>query len=177
VYVGSGQIGDWAAAESATYAFALAEAERLGKRRVAKKLRAIGPPPHSAESLWTQRTSLSRLEGRMRPRALWTLARAALGGPESSILDLPGGLRGFRFSLDAMWAEVSRLNLIELAPALEMPVFYFLGRNDHWVPAEVRWLRPMQPRGLPLPQCPSHLLRVVVAEYQGERYLGCLARA
>jgi pimeloyl-ACP methyl ester carboxylesterase len=135
-YVGSGQIGDWAAAESATYAFALAEAERLGKLRVARKLRAIGPPPHSAESLWTQRTSLSRLEGRMRPRALWTLARAALGGPESSILDLPGALRGFRFSLDAMWAEVSRLNLIELAPALEPPVFFFLGRNDHWVPAE-----------------------------------------
>jgi pimeloyl-ACP methyl ester carboxylesterase len=135
-YVGSGQIGDWAAAESATYAFALAEAERLGKLRVARKLRAIGPPPHSAESLWTQRTSLSRLEGRMRPRALWPLTRAALGAPESSILDLPGALRGFRFSLDAMWAEVSRLNLIELAPALEPPVFFFLGRNDHWVPTE-----------------------------------------
>ena len=45
-------------------------------------------------------------------------------------------MRGFRFSLDAMWAEVSRLNLIELAPALQMPVFFFLGRKDHWVPPE-----------------------------------------
>jgi pimeloyl-ACP methyl ester carboxylesterase len=135
-YVGSGQIGDWAAAEAATYAFALAEAERLGKHRAAKKLRTIGPPPHTAQSLWTQRTLLSRLEGRTRPRALLTLARAALSGPESSILDLPGALRGFRFSLDAMWAEVSRLNLIELAPTLQMPVFFFLGRNDHWVPVE-----------------------------------------
>ena len=34
-----------------------------------------------------------------------------------------------------MWAEVSRLNLIELAPALQMPVFFFLGR-DHLVPPE-----------------------------------------
>jgi pimeloyl-ACP methyl ester carboxylesterase len=135
-YVGSGQIGDWAAAEAATYAFALAEAERLGKRRAAEKLRAIGPPPHTAQSLWTQRTLLSRLEGRMRPRALWTFARAALSGRESSILDLPGALRGFRFSLDAMWAEVSHLSLIQLAPALQMPVFFFLGRNDHWVPVE-----------------------------------------
>jgi pimeloyl-ACP methyl ester carboxylesterase len=135
-YVGSGQIGDWAAAETATYAFALAEAERLGKRWSAKKLRAIGPPPHTAESLWTQRTSLSRLEGRMRPTALWTLARAALSGPESSILDLPGAVRGFRFSLDTMWTEVSHLNLIELAPTLQAPAFFFLGRNDHWVPVE-----------------------------------------
>ena len=72
----------------------------------------------------------------MRPKALWTLARAALSSPESSILDLPGALRGFRFSLDAMWTEVSHLSLIELAPALQVPVFFFLGRNDHWVPVE-----------------------------------------
>ena len=60
-----------------------------------------------------------------------------LGGRESSILELPGTWRGFRFSIDAMWAEVSRLNLIELAPALQMPVFFFLGRNDHWVPPAI----------------------------------------
>jgi len=46
-------------------------------------------------------------------------------------------MRAFQFSLGAMWSEVSRLNLIELVPALQMPVFFFLGRNDHWVPAEI----------------------------------------
>jgi len=136
-YVGSGQIGDWAAGESGSYAFALAEAQRRGKHRAVKKLRAIGPPPHTVDSLWKQRTWLSRLEGRLRPRAIWKLGRAALAGDESSIFDLPGTVRGFRFSLRAMWPEVSRLNLIELVPALQMPVFFFLGRNDHWVPAEV----------------------------------------
>jgi pimeloyl-ACP methyl ester carboxylesterase len=136
-YVGSGQIGDWAAGESASYAFALAEAQRLGKHRAVKKLRAIGPPPHTAESLWTQRMWLSRLEGRLRAKAMWTLGRAVLAGKESSIFDLPGTMRGLRFSLGAMWTEVSRLNLIELVPSLQMPVFFFLGRNDHWVPAEI----------------------------------------
>ena len=38
--------------------------------------------------------------------------------------------------MNAMSAEVSRLNLIELVPALQMPVFFFLGRKDHWVPPE-----------------------------------------
>ena len=42
-YVGCGQIGDWAAAESASYAFALSEAQRRGNRRAVRKLRAIGP--------------------------------------------------------------------------------------------------------------------------------------
>ena len=34
------------------------------------------------------------------------------------IFELPSGWRGFRWSMTAMWPEVSRLNLIELAPRL-----------------------------------------------------------
>jgi len=135
-YVGSGQIGDWPAGESASYAFVLAEAQRRNNRKALKELRAIGPPPHTAKTLWTQRTWLSRLEGHLRARTLWGLGRIVLGGPERSIFDLPNLLRGFRFSLDAMWAEVSRMNLMNVVPALRMPVFFFLGRRDHWVPSE-----------------------------------------
>jgi pimeloyl-ACP methyl ester carboxylesterase len=135
-YVGSGQIGDWAAGEAASYAFALAEAERLGRRRALRKLRAIGPPPHTAKRLWTERTWLRRLEGQLSPRALWKMGRVLVGVPEASILELPKMMRAFRFSLDAMWDEVSRLNLLTLAPALQVPVFFSLGRRDHWVPPE-----------------------------------------
>ena len=135
-YVGSGQIGDWPAAEAISYDFALAEAQRLGSRRAIRKLQSIGPPPYSADAVFTERTCLSRFEGRMRPRSLWKVARAVLGRRESSILELPGAMRGFRFTMRAMWAEVSCLNLIELVPALEMPVFFFLGRKDRWVPPE-----------------------------------------
>lgn len=60
-----------------------------------------------------------------------------LSVPELSIFDLWNLFRGFRFSLDAMWGEVSRINLIEVAPSLQMPVFFFLGRRDHWVPSEI----------------------------------------
>ncbi|WP_375770774.1 alpha/beta hydrolase [Archangium gephyra] len=135
-YVGSGQVGDWAAGEAASYAFAVAEAERAGNRRALKALRAIGPPPHSAEKLWTQRTWLMRLEGQLGPRRLWDTARIFLSRPESSIFDLRNIMRGFRSSLDVMWAEVSKLNLLTLVPALQVPVFFFLGRRDHWVPPE-----------------------------------------
>ena len=135
-YIGSGQIGDWAAGESASYKFALAEAQRLGNRRAIRKLQAIGPPPHTGAAVFTERACLSRLEGRMRPRALWKVARPLLSAQESSILELPSGMRGWRFSINAMWAEVSHLDLTELVPALQMPVFFFLGRRDHYVPAE-----------------------------------------
>jgi pimeloyl-ACP methyl ester carboxylesterase len=135
-YVGSGQIGDWAAAESSSYAFALAEAERVDKRRALKRLRAIGPPPHTVKSLMAERMVLQRLEGQLGPKALWNMGRIFLAGPESSLLDVPNILRGFRFSLDAMWADVSTMKLGVLVPVLQMPVFLFLGRHDHWVPPE-----------------------------------------
>lgn len=135
-YVGSGQIGDWSEAEAASYAYALAEAARLDNRKALKELREIGPPPYSSASVFKERTWLQRFEGQLSPRALWKYGRIALGGTESSIFDLPNQLRGFRFSMDAMWPEIRGLDLLTAAPVLQMPVFFLLGRHDHWVPPE-----------------------------------------
>jgi pimeloyl-ACP methyl ester carboxylesterase len=134
-YVGVAQIGDWPAAEASSYEFALSLAQRLGNRRAVAKLRAIGPPPYDARSVFAERALLQRLEGQPTGKTLWTMARI-LGATEVSIVDLPDLVRGFRFSLDAMWVEVSALNLLERVPALQIPVFFFLGRKDHWVPPE-----------------------------------------
>ncbi len=140
-YVGSGQIGDWPKGEASSYAFALGEAQRHHDRRALRQLGAIGPPPHDAGKLMVERTWVSRFEGHASGKALWGLGRVLLGGPESSILDLPNFLRGFRFSLDTMWAEVSALNLEKLVPALKVPVFVLVARHDHFVPPEnsVAW--------------------------------------
>ena len=99
-YVGSGQIGDWAAGESASYEFALAEAQRLGKHRAVKKLRAIGPPPHTPESLWTQRTWLVAARGPLSPEGdvepgAGRARRQGILGPGIC----PSTMRGFRFSM------------------------------------------------------------------------------
>lgn len=135
-YVGSGQIGDWPAGETASYTFALREAWRVGNEKVLAKLRQIGPPPYSAKSVFTERMCLARLDGQMKLKSLVEMARVALGGSETSIIDLPNLVRGFRWSMDMMWPDVSKLNLLQLAPVLKMPVFFFLGRRDHWVPPE-----------------------------------------
>jgi pimeloyl-ACP methyl ester carboxylesterase len=135
-YVGSGQIGDAQAAEAASYRYALAKAEQLHKRKAVKALRAVGPPPYGPQALWTERTWLQRLEGQLSPRALWKLGRVVLGTKESSIFEVPRAFRAFRLTIEAMWTEVSKLNLLELAPRLAVPVFLFLGRKDRWVPPE-----------------------------------------
>lgn len=99
-------------------------------------MRAIGPPPYSARSLLIERTWLQRFDGQLSVRALWKMGRDFLSCPERSFTDLPNIVRGFRFSLDAMWPEVSTVNLLKLAPALRMPVFFLVGRRDRWVPPE-----------------------------------------
>jgi pimeloyl-ACP methyl ester carboxylesterase len=35
-----------------------------------------------------------------------------------------------------MWDEVSALNLIKAVPALQMPIFFFIGRHDHVIAPE-----------------------------------------
>ena len=136
-YIGSGQIGDWQAGERASYAYALTKAAIVKDDKALKKLREIGPPPHSAKDLWVQRTTLNRLEGQMSLKSMVGLLQMYLHEPSLSVFDLLNQFRGFRFSLDAMWEEVSKINLHESAPALKVPVFFLLGRNDHWVPSEV----------------------------------------
>jgi pimeloyl-ACP methyl ester carboxylesterase/membrane protease YdiL (CAAX protease family) len=136
VYVGAAQIGDSAVGESMSYSFGLAEAARRHDRKALRTLRAIGPPPYPASSVFAERAVVHRLDGQMRPGILWQVGRALFGGPESSIFDLPNFVRGFRFTMEAMWAEASTLNLLKLVPALAMPVVIFVGRRDHWVPPE-----------------------------------------
>jgi len=135
-YVGSGQYGDWAAAETASYAFALREAKRRNNSKALKELRAIGPPPYGVSELLKERTWIQRFDDQLSVRGLWNMGRLLLGGPESSIIDLPRLISGFRYSQAALWPEASKLNLLRLAPVLEMPVFFLLGRRDHWVPVE-----------------------------------------
>ena len=133
VYVGTGQIGDWPASERLCCEFTLAEAERRGDNKALKQLRALGPPPHSVEKMMIQRQWFTRYVGFLRGTSSWKFFRIMLGGPESSIFDLLNILRGVRFSTNTMWDEVSRLNLTKLAPALQVPVFFFVGRHDRVV--------------------------------------------
>ena len=136
VYVGVAQVGDWAAGESLSYSYGVAEAERQRDTKALKKLRSIGPPPYSAKSVFIERTVVHHLDGQMRLGIVWKTGQALFGRPESSIFDLPNFVRGFRFTLDAMWAEVSTLNLLTRVPTLQMPVVIVVGRRDHWVPPE-----------------------------------------
>lgn len=135
-YVGTGQIGEWASFEAASYAFALAEAERRLHRKAIHELRAIGPPPHAFWDMVVERKWITRFVGIVRGMSLWRFTRITLGGPEASIVDLPNILQSQLVTPKAMWQELIQVNLLKSAPALRMSVFFFLGRHDRVVVPE-----------------------------------------
>ncbi len=135
-YVGTGQIGEWAAFETASYEFVLAEAERRKHRKVLNELRAIGPPPHTFLNMVMERKWITRFFGIVRGISSWRFTRIMLSGPEASIFDLPDILRSQFVTPKVMWQELIGVNLIKTAPALRMPVFFFLGRHDRVVVPE-----------------------------------------
>lgn len=134
-YIGCAQYGNWLDSETASYNFALAEALRKRKFRIYKALQGIGPPPYPARSLLKERTLVQRLEGQLKPHALLKMMRIMLGN-ENGVLDLVKIFRGFQFSINAMWDEVLNVNLLASVPTLQVPVYFLLGRRDHWVPPE-----------------------------------------
>jgi pimeloyl-ACP methyl ester carboxylesterase len=75
-YVGSGQYGDAAAGQTASYPVALPEPQRPRNRKALRKLRELGPPPDTPEQLMAERSWVTRLEGGMRHSA-WATSRAS----------------------------------------------------------------------------------------------------
>ena len=132
-YVGTGQIGEWASFEAASYAFVHAEAERRQHRKAIRELRAIGPPPHAFWDMVVERKWITHFAGIVRGMSWWKFTRITLGGPEASMFDLPNILLSQLVTPKVMWQELIQVNLIKSAPALQVPVFFFLGRHDRVV--------------------------------------------
>lgn len=135
-YVGTGQVGEWAAFETASYTFILAEAERRRHRNAVRELRAIGPPPHAFWDMVIERKWITRFAGIVRGMSLWRFTRITLGGQEASMFDLPNILLSQLVTPKAMWQELIGVNLIKSVPALQVPIFFFLGRHDRVVVPE-----------------------------------------
>ena len=87
--------------------------------------------------MMVQRGWLSRFQGTLGSLPMLKALRIMFLGTGASPRNLPGIIRGMRFSLRTLWTQVSALNLESAAPELKVPVFFLNGRNDHQVDAQV----------------------------------------
>jgi len=129
-------------ADRVAYDFALEQATRLGNQRAIRELRRIGPPPHLDSRSFGTRARWATKFGGVNRHATFTglllkLLRQLVVSPDYTFLDIIRTLRGMRFVQDHLLPDLANLNLFEMLPRLDVPVFLLQGRHDYVAPSSL----------------------------------------
>ncbi len=131
-YIGISQFVALPESEARLYRAGIATAEQRGFPRIAAQLRSLGPPRHSKRS---DERLVNRLTKQVQPHlpdtmTRWRYLSLGLRSPSYSLADAVRLLRGLQFSGRALEDDIWSADLRHLAPRLEVPVYFFLGRYD-----------------------------------------------
>jgi len=140
--VGVGMDVQFEVAERVAYDFALQQATRLGHKRAIQELQRIGLPPHlESKTFGTRVKWVTNFGGVNRqetyPRLLLKTLRQLVWSREYTLSDIVGTLRGMRFAQDQLLPDLANLDLFEMLPRLDVPVFLLQGRHDYVAPASI----------------------------------------
>lgn len=138
-YIGIGQAANLAETARAQYRFALESAQREGNRQAIAELERIGRPPHSDPDHKFMEKWVGYYSEREHPSlSKRRMIRLALESPPYSWLDLAKIPLGVKYSFQKLWREIFyEADLFAQAPRIEVPTYFFLGRYDKVVTAEV----------------------------------------
>lgn len=130
------------AAERFAYAFALAEAERRGRKRALRALRAIGEPPHAETKRFMTRVRwVSTFGGVHRGKTFGGLLRTNLArlwkSPHYNLRMMIGALRGFESTTERLLPAYQGLDLLATPLRIRPKVAVFQGRQDKVAPPDL----------------------------------------
>ncbi len=124
---------------AAQYRFVLAEARRRDDQTALSRLQRLGPPPYASSSQSLEVEGIADRYGAVyhqRPNRYWVLISATLRGLVTP-WEMARIIHANNVSLAAMHDELQHLDLTQSVPAVTVPVFFFLGRYDRHVDAQV----------------------------------------
>jgi len=139
-YIGVGQIINDYEQQKLSYNFILEEAEKSGDVKIQNKIKAIGPPPHvTSEKLNEKEGFIFRYGGVLhdnRFKKMSAIMLDFLTSPEYSLLEgfNSAKLKGFYFSVNAMWEEINDVNLEKEIQSIKVPIYFFEGKYDMATP-------------------------------------------
>ncbi len=127
-------------AERVAYDFALEQATHRSNKRALRELRRIGPPPHlNSKSFGTRAKWVTNFGGANRQetytRLLLKTLRQLVLSRDYALSDIVGTLRGMGFTQDQLLPDLANLDLFQMLPRLDIPVFLLQGRHDYVAPA------------------------------------------
>jgi pimeloyl-ACP methyl ester carboxylesterase len=141
-YVGVAQIINELEHQNISYKFIVDEAEKTGNVKIVKAVEAIGPPPFDSLDKFTKKDRyVSRFGGIYHSKdsiPMWVLGLSFLTSPEYSLFEglETLSMRGFDFTMNAMYEEYKAINLTEEIHSMKVPVYFFEGKFDRAIPLE-----------------------------------------
>lgn len=139
-YVSIGQVASLPETQQVRYQFALDSARKENNKEAVSELTEIGRPPHESfdrcriMEKWVDHYSAEE----NRPIPPTRFYRLAFASPAYSWLDLARIPLGFKYSFSHLWREIFyEVNLFNQAPRIDVPVYFFVGRHDSVVTADV----------------------------------------
>lgn len=131
-YIGSGQMVNTTENDILGYQFALDYLAEKGDTRTLEVLRRNGPPPYAGTNVTGRYVAyLDVLQEYMGlPRFTMIVPIIPFLAPEYGYIDKINHTRGLIESFEAIYPQLRDLDFITQAPRLEVPVYFFAGRND-----------------------------------------------
>lgn len=138
-FVGIGQAVNVVEEEQLSYQFTLEKAKELKNKEAVRELEQIGKPQEGRYSppsnIRKQRKWLLRLGGnRFDKKHFRDHVLALLFSREYTVFDLFKCLKGMKFSSRCLGEDERQVNFLKTAPALDVPVVFINGKDDHVTP-------------------------------------------
>jgi pimeloyl-ACP methyl ester carboxylesterase len=139
-YVGVGQIVDDLNQQKISFDFIVDEAEKTGNLKIQDSIEAIGPPPFDSLAKFTKKDGLvSKFGGIYHGKdkiRMWALGLSFITSPEYSLSEgiNTRTMKGFNFTMNAMFEEYKSINFTEEIHSIRTPVYFFEGKYDMSIP-------------------------------------------
>jgi proline iminopeptidase len=129
--IGTGQMVDIRETDRLFYEDTLAWARSRGDAALVTRLEAMGPPPYA--DLIGSYPVIVGPERQLNPYPEFdgrTEMTATIWGPEFTVLDSLGAIRGLADTYARLYPQLQELDLRERVPALEVPVWLVMGQYE-----------------------------------------------
>ncbi len=130
-FIGTGQMVDIRETDQLFYADTLAWARARGDTALVTRLEAMGPPPYA--DLIGSYPVIVGPERQLNPYPEFdgrTEMTATIWGPEFSVMESLGAIRGLADTYARLYPQLQELDLRERVPALEVPVWLVMGAHE-----------------------------------------------
>lgn len=136
-FIGINQVVDRGQEERISYEYTLQTARQRGLAKAVAELEQLGAPEgglyrSGIKGTLAQRQWMSKLGiVSYQPKRIMDWQKSMIFAPELSWVERLRILKGVMWSMEILWPELCRINFLESMPAVQVPVFFVAGRQDH----------------------------------------------